>query len=320
MSSAKHRISAHTAAAVGRVAVLMGGASAERSISLKSGAAVLDALRARGVNAHPFDPSEQPLQMLKDYDIAFIVLHGRGGEDGVIQGALEALSVPYTGSGVLSSALGMDKYRCKLAWRGAGLPTPDFAPPDTLDDPDSIVDKLGLPLIVKPSREGSSIGMTKVTDRAGLRPALDLARRYDNEVMVERWIDGTEYTLGLLDGERLPAIRLETPRTFYDFEAKYQATDTRYHCPSGLDDSEEAALFALGRRAFEVVGGSGWGRADFMRDREGGWWLLEVNTTPGMTDHSLVPMAAKAAGIDFNELVWRILLGACREQGAGTCR
>ncbi|WP_101674530.1 D-alanine--D-alanine ligase [Alloalcanivorax mobilis] len=289
---------------IGRVAVLAGGASAERSVSLKSGAAVHQGLRKLGLIAELVDPSEVDVDTLKGFEVAFIALHGRGGEDGVIQGVLEHLGLPYTGSGVMASAIGMDKVRTKQLWKGAGLPTPDFYVAGRDDHP------MGYPLMVKPSHEGSSIGMAKVDSESELAKALDSARRYDSEVLVEAWVNGPEYTVAIVDGRALPAIRLKTPNAFYDFEAKYQANTTEYLCPAGLSDSDEQALRELSLRAFRAVGCQGWGRVDVMRDQNGDWQLLEVNTVPGMTDHSLVPMAAKADGDDFPTLVARILLEA----------
>lgn len=297
-----------TATDFGRVAVLMGGRSAERSVSLKSGAAVLAALLERGVDARPVDPGPDVLEVLGAgaYQRAFVILHGRGGEDGVIQGALETLGLPYTGSGVLGSALGMDKYRCKLLWRGAGLPTPEFVM--LRGEPDlPQAAALGFPLMIKPTREGSSIGMAKVDDADQLVAGWRAAAHFDALVLAERWIQGAEYTAGVLDGEPLPLIRLETPHSFYDYEAKYTAESTRYHCPSGLLPEPEARLQALALEAFDVIGGVGWGRVDLMVERSGQPWLLEVNTAPGMTDHSLVPLAARVHGISFANLVWRIL-------------
>ncbi len=292
----------------GKVAVLLGGRSAEREVSLKSGSAVLAALRERGVDAHPVDPGPDVLEVLAGggYHRAFVILHGRGGEDGVIQGALDTLGLPYTGSGVLGSALGMDKYRCKLVWRGLGLPTPEFTVMRREADLPSAAG-IGFPLMMKPAHEGSSIGMTKVDNPDQLRSAWIAASRYDELVLAERWIVGAEYTCAILGGEALPLIRLETPRTFYDYEAKYSATTTRYHCPSGLDKTQEEHLQTMAADAFAAIGGRGWGRVDLMVDLDGQPWLLEVNTAPGMTDHSLVPMAARARGIGFDELVWRIL-------------
>ncbi len=301
----------------GKVAVLMGGDSAEREVSLRSGAAVLAALQKGGVDAHGIDAGADVLRQLETgrFDRAFIILHGRGGEDGVIQGALERIGLPYTGSGVLGSALGMDKYRTKALWRGLGLPTPESV---------LIVDEvaleaaagLGYPLMIKPSREGSSIGMAKVEDAQQLRQAWETARRYDASVLAERWIVGREYTASILQGEALPLIRLETPHTFYDYEAKYHADTTRYHCPCGLPQAQEAELQALCLRAFEAVGADGWGRVDLMLDEQQQPWLIEVNTVPGMTDHSLVPMSARVAGIDFESLVLRILATSLQREAA----
>ena len=292
----------------GKVAVLLGGRSAEREVSLKSGTAVLGALRQRGVDAHPVDPGPDVLQVLGagGYHRAFVILHGRGGEDGVIQGALETLGLPYTGSGVLGSALGMDKYRCKLVWRGMGLPTPEFAVLRHESDLARAAE-LGFPLMVKPAQEGSSIGMARVEDPEQLAQGWRAAAEYDALVLAERWIVGAEYTCAVLGGEALPLIRLETPHAFYDYDAKYFANTTQYHCPCGLPEDQELRLRRLALDAFAGIGGRGWGRGDLMLDQSGEPWLLEVNTAPGMTDHSLVPMAARARGIEFDELVWRIL-------------
>lgn len=292
----------------GKVALLMGGRAAEREISLKGGQAVLAALQRLGVEVEAIDPDETVLERLRaaGFERVFIMLHGRGGEDGQIQGALETLGLPYTGSGVLGSALGMDKYRCKLVWRGCGLPTPEFVLLQSEQDLAQAAD-LGFPLMIKPVHEGSSIGMSKVETPEALEAAWSLARRYDGLVIAERWIEGMELTCAILGDEALPLIRLETPHAFYDYEAKYQATTTRYHCPSGLPEADESRLRALALEAFGAIGASGWGRVDLMLDATGQPFLLEVNTVPGMTDHSLVPMAARAAGIAFDELVWRIL-------------
>lgn len=293
----------------GRVAVLFGGTSAEREISLKSGQAVLQALQQAGVNAEAFDPAEQDIGSIKAYDRAFIVLHGRGGEDGTMQGALELLGVPYTGSGVLASALGMDKTRTKQLWLGCGLPTPAYARLTANTDFCQVIADLGLPLMVKPAHEGSSIGMRKVDKAEDLQPAYEFAAKYDSEIIAEKWITGKEYTIVILGNKALPIIRLQPHQShgFYDFEAKYNANDTQYLCPCGLSDEDEQALQALALRAFDMVGATGWGRIDAMRDEQGNFWLLEVNTVPGMTDHSLVPMAAKAAGLSFEQLVLTIL-------------
>ena len=292
----------------GCVAVLMGGRSAEREISLKSGRAIHAALLQRGVDAHEVDARENVWQRLgQDFDRVFLALHGRGGEDGVIQGALETLGLPYTGSGVLGSALGMDKVRCKWLWQALGLPVPEFIGLDDETSADELITQLGLPLMIKPSREGSSLGISKVTELTQLPVALAAARDLDDSVIAERFIHGNEYTCAILGKEALPLIRIETPRVFYDYHAKYFANDTRYLCPCGLDPAKEAELQGMSLHAFESLDCRGWGRVDFMLDDEGRPWLIEVNTVPGMTDHSLVPMAARQAGISFDELVWRIL-------------
>ncbi len=292
----------------GRVAVLMGGWSAEREVSLVSGRAVLEGLRARGVDAHAVDMGRDVFQVLTagGYDRVFNVVHGRGGEDGELQGLLDIAGIPYTGSGVLGSALAMDKYRSKLVWQALGLPTPAFRLIASESDLDAAA-ALGFPLMVKAALEGSSIGVYRVEDAAGLRDAWQRAAACDSHVMAEACIQGEEYTASILGGRALPLIRLETPHVFYDYEAKYQADDTRYLIPCGLAETEEQALQALCLRAFEALGASGWGRVDLMRDGEGKPWLIEVNTVPGMTDHSLVPMAARAVGMDFPDLVWAIL-------------
>jgi D-alanine-D-alanine ligase len=296
----------------GKVAVLMGGRSAEREISLKSGTMVLNALKKSGVDAHAFDPRDYGLEALKAqrFDRAFIALHGRFGEDGTVQGALEYLGIPYTGSGVMASALAMDKWRTKLLWRAAGLPSPNYELMSARTDPAGLVARLGLPLMVKPAREGSSIGMSKVTTIEKIAPAYELAARYDDVVIAERFVEGMELTAAILGDEPLPLIRLETPREFYDYEAKYFADDTRYICPCGLPAEQERSVQRMALEAFRVLGCSGWGRVDAMLDRDGKLQLLEVNTIPGMTDHSLVPMAARAQGISFEDLCVRILESA----------
>lgn len=299
-----------TAQDFGKVAVLSGGTSAERPISLQSGAAVLQALRDRNVVAHALDPADEDflLQLHNGgFDRVFNVLHGRGGEDGVMQGLLDYLGLPYSGSGVLGSALAMDKLRTKQLWRGLALPTPAFCLMTDAEDTPRVVREVGFPLMLKPVHEGSSIGMTKVEREADLLPAWHAAHRYDHAVLAERWIEGAEYTAAIVAGTALPLIRLETPRTFYDYAAKYQADDTRYHCPCGLSEQQETQLKALSLDAFDAVGAAGWGRVDFMLDDQATPWLIEVNTVPGMTDHSLVPMAARAHGWDLPELAWRVL-------------
>ena len=293
----------------GRVAVLFGGTSAEREISLISGQAVLDALKAGGIDAEAFDPARRPIAEVVAYDRAFIVLHGRGGEDGTVQGALELLGVPYTGSGVLASALGMDKARTKQLWLGCGLPTPSYRRLSAETDFASVVAELGLPLMIKPVREGSSIGMRKVESLEDLPGAYAFAAQYDSEIIAERWITGREYTIVILGGRALPVIRLQPHQShgFYDFDAKYLANDTQYLCPCGLPPEDEGRLQAVALEAFAAVGARGWGRIDAMQDEDGRFWLLEVNTVPGMTDHSLVPMAARADGMDFGQLARTIL-------------
>ena len=288
----------------------MGGSSAERGISLISGAAVLRALQTAGVDAQSVDPAECNLQdalVNGGYARAFIALHGRGGEDGVIQGMLETVGMPYTGSGVLGSALGMDKLRTKQVWQSVGIPTPDFTVFTCSAEVLAAKDNLRYPVIIKPSHEGSSIGISKVDAADGLLAAWELAARYDDTVFAEQWIDGAEYTAGILGDEVLPLIRLETPNTFYDYEAKYEVDTTSYLVPCGLDAGVESQLQSLSLAACRAVGASGWGRVDFMLDASGQPWFIEVNTVPGLTDHSLVPMAAQAAGIDFSQLICRIL-------------
>jgi D-alanine-D-alanine ligase len=293
----------------GRVAVLMGGRSAEREISLISGNAVLAGLQRKGIDAYGIDVSFDICQKIAsgEFDRAFIVLHGRGGEDGEIQGFLQAVNLPYTGSAITASVLSMNKRLSKLAWIQQGLPTAIFMPVTEQTDTQALVDELGLPLIIKPVNEGSSIGMSKVNDIAELQQAIDLALKYDADVIAEQWIHGEEYTVAILDGEALPAIRLKTPHEFYDFDAKYHANDTEYLCPCGLEADVEQGSQNIAVKAFNALGMKGWGRIDFMRDSQGNLFLLEANSVPGMTDHSLVPMAAKQAGLSFEDLVWRIL-------------
>ena len=293
----------------GKVAVLMGGKSAERAVSLNSGAMVLAALRKKGVDAHAFDPAERGLDSLvaQGFERAFIALHGRYGEDGTVQGALELLGIPYTGSGVLACALAMDKWRTKLLWHAAGVPTPRCELLSRDADLTGVAARLGLPLMVKPANEGSSIGMSKVRDAAQLDEAYALAVNYDSVVIAEQFIDGPELTVGILGGDALPVIRLETPREFYDYEAKYHAAYTRYLIPCGLPPDAEGAIQREALRAFEVLGCRGWGRVDLMLDGAGKPQFLEANTSPGMTDHSLVPMAARRMGLSFEDLCVRIL-------------
>lgn len=294
---------------LGRVVVLYGGNSAEREVSLKSGAAVLAALERSGVDVIGYDPADGGLVGLEALtpDRVFIALHGRGGEDGTLQGALELLGIPYTGSGVLASALGMDKQRTKLVWQAMALPTPESLMLAADADWSGIVAQLGLPLIVKPVHEGSTLGISIVESQEALEAAYHEAARFDARVMAERFIRGEEFTVSLLGDRVLPAIRVEVPSGFYDYEAKYLSNETRYHLPCGLDAEREAALGELCRRAFEAIGGEGWGRVDVMQDGDGRFWLIEVNTSPGMTDHSLVPQSAAHAGIGFDELVLQIL-------------
>ncbi len=293
----------------GRVAVMMGGASAERAVSLRSGNAVYNALLSLGIDALAIDVTGSPIAALAGLQIdrVFNVIHGRGGEDGVLQGVLDVLGIPYTGSGVLASALSMDKLRTKLCWQGYGLVTPPWMLLKNAADIDNCISKLGFPVIVKPALEGSSIGMSKATNRAELIQALAVAAQYHCDVYAESWVQGKEYTVALLDGKALPVIRLETPNAFYDYEAKYLANTTQYHCPCGLSAGQEKSLQELAETAGRIIGVKGWSRVDVFIDNNGQYQLIEINTVPGMTDHSLVPMAAKQASINFEELVWRIL-------------
>jgi D-alanine-D-alanine ligase len=293
----------------GRVAVLFGGTSSEREISLKSGNACLAALQKRGVDAHGFDPRDKPLTELRTraFDRVFITLHGPGGEDGTLQGALEFLGLPYTGSGVMGSAIGMDKLRTKRLAQASGIPTTEYMVLRGPADLDNCIERLGLPLIVKPATQGSSVGMTKVEKAADLPGAYQAAALLEPNVFAEAWITGAEYTVAVLQGRALPSIRIETPATFYDYQAKYFRNDTKYFCPSGLSTEAEKHLAGLSAATFAAVGAEGWGRADFMMDQTGRPFLLEINTVPGMTDHSLVPMAARALEISFEQLVWQVL-------------
>jgi D-alanine-D-alanine ligase len=295
----------------------MGGRSAERPVSLKSGERVLAALKSKGVNAHAFDPKERGIEALRAerFDCAFVILHGRFGEDGTIQGALELLGIPYTGSGVLASALAMDKWHAKLVWQASGIPTPRSELLARDSDMQAVATRLGLPIMVKPANEGSSIGMTKVKSARDLAEAYALAANYDSVVIAESFVEGVELTAGILGDRPLPLIKLETPREFYDYEAKYEAVDTRYLIPCGLPPDAERIVQDEALFAFRALGCSGWGRVDLMLDRSGKPYFLEVNTSPGMTDHSLVPMAARHAGVSFEDLCLRILESARLEKG-----
>ncbi|MEQ9898820.1 D-alanine--D-alanine ligase [Pectobacterium punjabense] len=299
-----------------KVAVLLGGTSAEREVSLLSGQAVLAGLKEAGINAHAVDTRDFPVTKLKEegFTRVFIALHGRGGEDGTLQGVLEFLELPYTGSGVMASALTMDKLRTKQVWQAVGLPVSPYVALARRQYSETAANELlakfthlGLPLIVKPSREGSSVGMSKVNALSELPAALEEAFRHDDDVLVEKWLSGPEYTVAILGDEVLPAIRIQPAGTFYDYEAKYLSDDTQYFCPSGLPDDQEQALAVLAMAAYRAVDCSGWGRVDFMLDSDGAFYLLEVNTSPGMTSHSLVPMAARQRGLTFSQLVVKIL-------------
>ncbi|EKS6726773.1 D-alanine--D-alanine ligase [Enterobacter mori] len=299
-----------------KIAVLFGGTSAEREVSLNSGAAVLAGLREGGVDAHPVDPKETDVTQLKamGFDKVFIALHGRGGEDGTLQGLLELIGLPYTGSGVMASAISMDKLRSKLLWQGAGLPVAPWVALTRTecelglsDSVNTRIAALGLPVIVKPSREGSSVGMSKVDKAEDLSAALTLAFQHDEEVLIEKWLSGPEFTVAMLGEEILPSIRIQPAGVFYDYEAKYLSDETQYFCPSGLEAEREADLQSLVLKAWNVLGCRGWGRIDVMLDGNGQFYLLEANTSPGMTSHSLVPMAARQAGMSFSQLVVRIL-------------
>lgn len=299
-------------AALGKIAVLMGGTSAERAVSLKSGQAVYTALQQSGADVIAIDVQAHAIEQLTNtgFDVAFIALHGRGGEDGTIQGVLEWLDKPYTGSGVMASALAMDKWRTKLIWQAAGLPTPKAFLLNENSDWSQLIAELNADAIVKPAREGSSIGMRKVHTAEELQNSFDFAREYDGLVLAESWVKGAEFTVAIVDGKALPAIQLKTSHAFYDYDAKYQANDTQYLLPCGLSAEKEQELQQLALKAFDVIGGQGWGRIDVMQDQNEQFWLLEANTSPGMTDHSLVPMAAAAVGMSFSELVVHLLTEA----------
>jgi D-alanine-D-alanine ligase len=296
----------------GKVAVLFGGRSAEREVSLKSGAAVLAALQRSGVDAHAFDPAERELSELKTekFDRVFMMLHGRFGEDGTVQGALELMGIPYTGSGVMASAIGMDKWRSKLIWQAAGLPIPEYEALTAPTDWNAVAEHLDLPLFMKPASEGSSVGVIKVKTVEALPAAYAEAAKHDKVVIAESFMSGGEYTVAILNGKALPAIKIEPASEFYDYEAKYLRDDTRYLCPCGLDAEQEAEMQHMAQLGFQLIGGQGWGRVDFLRGEDGKMYLLEANTAPGMTDHSLVPMAARQAGIAFDQLVVQILESA----------
>jgi D-alanine-D-alanine ligase len=304
----------------GRVAVLMGGPSAEREISLMSGRAVLDALRSKGVDAYPFDPAERELGDLKreKFSRAFIALHGRFGEDGTVQGALEVLRIPYTGSGVMGSALSMDKWRTKLVWNASGIPTPAFAMVSATTSWERVAKVLGMPVIMKPAREGSTIGLTKVSSLAGFTAAHALASRYDNLVLAEEFIDGQELTASILGETALPLVRIEAPQGNYDYQNKYFTDDTKYHCPAGVRGELEDEIRAVALKAFRVLGCRGWGRADVMLRPDGSYSFLEMNTSPGMTGHSLVPIAARAAGLGYADLCVKVLELAALDGGPAT--
>ena len=319
MSEQEYRVDSATRDVLGRVAVFMGGDSAERAVSLKSGEAVVSALQSAGVDAFGVDVQGCLLDAVKepDFDRVFIALHGRGGEDGTLQAILAQAGIPYTGSEVLASALAMDKLRTKYVFEGCGLPTPRFRTMASAAEADEVLAALRPPLSVKPSREGSSIGIFKVTSRDELLAAYREACKHDPLVLVEEWIEGPEFTVSILQGRALPAIGLSTDHEFYDYDAKYLTDDTQYRIPCGLAPDQELELQHLAVNAFNVVGCRTWGRVDVMQDQDGNFWLLEVNTSPGMTDHSLVPMAAHAAGISFEELVVRILRDTVTATGEG---
>ena len=293
----------------GKVAVLMGGFSSEREVSLTSGAAIVAALQSSGIDAHPFDPKTQDIVQLKalGFQTAFNTLHGTYGEDGTVQGLLEALGVPYTGCGVMASAIGMDKYRTKLVWQGLGLPVPEFAVLHDNSDFAAIERELGLPLFVKPAVEGSSVGVVKVKEAGSLKAAYQSVKHLHGEILAERFIGGGEYTCAVLNGQALPSIHIIPATEFYDYEAKYNRDDTVYQCPSDLNEADEALMRSLSVRAFAAIGGQGWGRVDFLKDTDGKLYLLEVNTLPGMTGHSLVPKAAAQSGLSFADLCVEIL-------------
>ena len=296
-----------------KIAVLLGGTSAEREVSLNSGTAVLNALRKQGYDAHPIDPKEFPVATLKEqgFDRVFNILHGRGGEDGTMQGLLEQIGIPYTGCGVMASALTMDKMRTKMLWKAFGLPVAEMEIVTVENratlNPEVVVKKLGLPLMVKPSLEGSSVGLTKVKTMEELESAVDFALKFDRTVLIEEWLAGDEFTVPVLDGEVLPSIKIVPEGEFYDYEAKYISDNTQYFCPAGLTEAREQELRRLVKQAYDVVGCRGWSRIDVMADAEGKFRLVEVNTNPGMTSHSLFPKSAATVGYSFEQLVEKIL-------------
>ncbi|MCL2644416.1 MAG: D-alanine--D-alanine ligase [Betaproteobacteria bacterium] len=294
----------------GKVAVLMGGTSSEREVSLNSGQGVLAALRGQGVDAHAFDPASEPLDALRAFQRVFIALHGGYGENGAIQGMLEIMGVPYTGPGVMASAIGMDKFRTKLIWQAVGLPVPEYAMLDDGSEFDAVEKRLGLPLFVKPACDGSSVGVFMVTKPGELKSALESSRQYGDLIMAEKGIMGGEYTVGILGNEALPIIKIEPATAFYDYEAKYLRDDTRYICPADLPPEKAAEIQAGAKKAFSAIGATGWGRVDFLMDEAGRHYFLEINTAPGMTSHSLVPMSARQVGLSFEALCMKILAGA----------
>lgn len=315
--NAEKRIEIRHASEFGRVAVLYGGFSSEREVSLDTGAAVLEALKSREIDAVGWDPAEKSMQALGNagFDRAWIALHGPGGEDGALQGALQWLGIPYTGSGVMASALAMDKVRSKHLFRNAGIATPDYVVVESAADVARAIENFGYPLVLKPAGQGSSVGMSKVFDAAHVEAATALALSFGEPALAERCVEGAELTVAVLQGEALPSIRIETPREFYDYRAKYESERTEYHCPGTGSEVQEQRYRDLALSAFRELGCSGWGRVDFMQGAEGQPLVLEVNTVPGMTSHSLVPMAARRQGIDFAELCWRILETSVNEPG-----
>lgn len=313
----KNNLHNNEAAALGKVAVLLGGESGEREVSIQSGEAVLAALVRQGVDAYAFDPLHQEMSAIADFDRVFIALHGRFGEDGTVQRTLDSMCIPYTGSGVTASAVGMDKWQTKLKWAEAEVVTPAFELINEQSNFAEIEEKLGLPLFVKPANEGSSIGISKVKKAGELQAAYALAAQADPLVIAEQYIGGGEYTVGILGELALPIVRIVPKTEFYDYEAKYKRDDTEYLCPCGLNAETEATIKQEALQAFNAIGCSGWGRVDFLMDEAGQHYFLELNTSPGMTDHSLVPMAAKAAGISFDALVMMILTMTLQEKSMG---